>query len=805
MYNALFQGLNYQQQEAVLATEGRIRVVAGAGAGKTKTLAHRFAYLVNELGISPAHILCLTFTNKAANEMRQRIKKMVDEENVNDFISTIHGFCVKILRRDIHRLGFTNKFIILDEEDRKTIAKQIFEELGVERGELTVKEILKEVADAKSLGGYITQFMLPDSPKGPINDENRKLAIYTAKQLKTFSLDFNDLVHFALYLLETYDDVREHWQEEIEYIMLDEAQDCSLNDWKIVETIAEKNKNLFIVGDPDQAIYEWRGASPKYFVDFANDRTIILNQNYRSTPNILNVANSIIKNNVDRVEKDLFTAREEGKTVIHFHGKSEIEEMQWISKQIREAHEAGVAYKDFCILYRATSMTRQLEQELMKQDIRYKIYGGIRFYERKEIKDALSYLRLIEQNDDISFLRVINEPSRKMGKVFVEKIEDYAKERNLSLYDALKEMVDCDIVTKETAVEFINTIQAAKNWQYKLSISDLLEYILLESGYTEMLRFESDKERLENLEALKHAIEYYEKANANEDISLTTFLQDIALYTNTDEEMSSDVVKLMTIHQSKGLEFPFVFVIGLYEGGLPNYRAIRIRKREAIEEERRLVYVAVTRAENALFLTESEGFDYASNTYKYPSQFLSEIKRDLFITEGKMDEELWKESGKFMQEYMQPRYEDQIIFNVNQYVEHKIFGIGRILQVFNNGESYKVHFEDKTRTLQFSFLKAAQVKKFPKPKKRVRTQDDIEDETLFKMLLEWRKNAAKEEGVADFAILGEPVLHDLATFKPTDEETMLSIKGIGPAKYVTYGDKICKLIKEYIEQNEKKN
>lgn len=694
MSNALFLELNSQQQEAVLATEGRVRVVAGAGAGKTKTLAHRFAYLVDEIGVSPAHILCLTFTNKAASEMRVRIKKMVDESNTNDFICTIHGFCVKILRRDIYRLGFTSKFIILDEEDRKAIAKKVIEELELDT---TVKNLLHGIELEKQGGGYIEQFMLPRSPRSASRDAEKLMAAYTAQQLKTFSLDFNDLVQFALYILKKYDEVREYWQQELEYVMLDEAQDCSANDWELVEILSAKHKNLFIVGDPDQSIYGWRGANVAAFVYFENDKTIILNQNYRSTPNILNVANSIIRNNTERLEKDLFTVRDTGKSVIHFHGKNENEEVQWIAKQIIEAHEAGVNYRDFCILYRASNMSRLIEQELINNGIYYKIYGGIRFYERKEIKDALSYLRLIEQNDDISFLRVINEPSRKLGKVFVEKVTEFAESNKLTLYEALKEMVDSDIVTKESAIDFVTLIQAAKSKQYTMSVSDLLEYVLNESGYTEMLRLDGDKERLENLEELKHSIDYYEKGSINEGVTLSSFLQDIALYTNADSDMSADAVKLMTIHQSKGLEFPYVFVINLFNGGLPNYRAIRDRNRSGMEEERRLMYVAVTRAEDALFLTESEGYDYSSNMNKYPSLFLREIQRDMFVTEGKMDESLWEATDRLIKEGYDDDYDEE--FEVNNIVQHDIFGFGKIIKV-NDDETCTIRFKNGERTLK---------------------------------------------------------------------------------------------------------
>lgn len=712
------EGLNPQQLEAVKATEGRIRVVAGAGSGKTKTLTSRFCYLVDKLGISPAHILCLTFTNKAANEMRKRIAKYLPDGDVNDFICTIHGFCVKILRRDIYRLGYPKSFTILDEEDRKSTAKQILKELELDREKYSAKNILDIVTHLKGGEDYILKNLLPCTIKGfekniisnledldKENSVNYKIfTIYLEKQLKNFSLDFDDIIYFALYILKNYDEVCQYWKDQLEYILLDEAQDCSDRQWDLIELLAAKHNNLFIVGDPDQLIYEWRGAKIESFLAFENDKTIILDQNYRSTPDILNVANCIIKNNINRLDKDLFSLRPTGKQIIHFHGRNEVEEMQWVVKEIVAAHKLGVNYRDICILYRASHMTRCVERELIKKHIPYKIYGGIRFYERKEIKDALAYLRLVEKGDDISFLRIINTPSRKLGDVFIATIQDYATDHNMLLYDALKQMVDYDLIKKESAIQFVDLIQEARNKQYSLSISDLLDMILKDSNYLDSLRLDADEERLQNLEELKMSIKYYEEANINEDIDLGTFLQDIALYTNTDTDMSLDAVKLMTIHQAKGLEFPCVFVIQLFDGGLPSYRSIRYGRARGLEEERRLMYVAVTRAENILYLSESEGYDFASNSDKYPSRFLREIERTLFVTKGKMNESLWSETDKLIKAFnnatKHEEYKsDEETFMVNDFIEHEVFGFGKILQI-NSDNTCKVQFKSRSRTLK---------------------------------------------------------------------------------------------------------
>lgn len=326
----IFEGLNSRQREAVTTTEGRIRVVAGAGTGKTKALTHRYAYLVNVVGIDPANILCLTFTNKAAAEMRQRIAGMVHSGDYNDFVCTIHGFCVKFLRKEIYRIGFPKGFTVLDEEDSKAIAKQAMDEMGLKRTEKTVKQFLEAVSIDKALNGYIPAYMLPGAK---ITDEMRKssrLAGYVSRQMKHYALDFDDLMNVTKYILDRFPEACEWWQNNLNYIMVDEAQDCNLDDWDLVERLAAKHRNLFIVGDPDQAIYEWRGARPDLFVQFAADKTVILDENYRSTPKILDIANCVISNNKNRIPKDLFTRKAEGRAVIHFHGKSEKEETDWI-------------------------------------------------------------------------------------------------------------------------------------------------------------------------------------------------------------------------------------------------------------------------------------------------------------------------------------------------------------------------------------------------------------------------------------------------------------------------------------------
>ena len=681
----IFQGLNSRQKEAVEATEGRIRVVAGAGTGKTKALTHRYAYLVNVLGIDPANLLCLTFTNKAAAEMRSRIAAMVHSGDYNDFVCTLHGFCVKFLRKEIYRIGFPKSFTVLDEEDSKAIAKQAMDELGLKRTEKTVKQFLDAIGAEKALNGYIQTYMLPGSV---VSDEMRRtsrLAAYVSRQMKNYALDFDDLMNVTKYILDHFPDACEEWQTKLNYIMVDEAQDCNLDDWDLIDRLSAKHRNLFIVGDPDQAIYEWRGARP-----------------------ILDVANCVISNNQNRIPKDLFTRKPEGRAVIHFHGKSEKEETEWIVSQIKHLLESGAKVNDIAILYRSSYLSRALEQALLNAHLEYTIWGGTRFFERREIKDALSYLRLVNnQDDDLSFERIINVPSRKLGRKFLDGIRALADERGISLYSALQ--LDGDA----KAAGFIDLIEDGKQFALENRVSDLLNRLLDRSGYKKMVREDQDEDRLENLDELLSSIRFYESVRTPEESTLADYLQDIALYTNDDHRKDTPTLKLMTIHQAKGLEFPYVFITGLSEGIFPNMRSIREGKKNGEEEERRLMYVAVTRAEKALFLTESEGFNISSKTNKYPSRFLAEIKPDLVVTEGVVPEELWKGTRNLthvldQEDFSAERAAYQSPFHVGDIVRHAVFGEGVIVSANKDFTSFDVQFDSGAiRTLRAGFIQLA--------------------------------------------------------------------------------------------------
>ncbi|MDD7089627.1 MAG: 3'-5' exonuclease [Bacteroidales bacterium] len=711
--------LNSRQAEAVTSTEGRIRVIAGAGTGKTKALTYRYAYLVNVLGIDPANILCLTFTNKAAAEMRQRIATMVHSGDYNDFVCTIDGFCVKFLRKEIHRLGFPKTFSILDEEDCKSLAKQTMDELGLKRTEKTVKEFLGQIAVDKALNDYITTFMLPQA-KWTDNMLKSNLGNYIHRQVKEYALDFDDLENFTNYILDRFKDAREYWQNQLNYIMVDEAQDCDLDNWQIIEKLAAGHRNLFVVGDPDQAIYEWRGAKPQRFVQFASDKDVVLDENYRSTPKILNVANSVISYNKNRIPKDLFTRQPEGRAVIHFHAKTESEEMEWVATQIKILLDAGARLGDFAILYRSSWQSRAIEEALMKARIQYAIWGGTRFFERKEIKDCLAYLKLInDKNDDLSFERIVNVPSRKLGDKFMTELKQRAKDGDASLFRALEKNTDSAVLRKPGALEFLGLMNDCTQFAGNSLVSDLLDRVLDKSGLKKMYREDQDEDRLENIDQLLQSVKFYESTHEAEENRLSEYLQDIALYANQDYRKDTPTVKMMTIHQAKGLEFPFVFIIGLSEGIFPNMRTIREYKKNGEEEERRLMYVAITRAQKALFLTESEGFNASTKMNKYPSRFLTEIKREMFVTEGFMPEDLWKGTRNMMHvldeetynpgdrdDFASERTEYDSPFEVGDVVVHNIFGVGTVVGVNKENTTFEVRFKDgDTRHLRADFLR----------------------------------------------------------------------------------------------------
>lgn len=710
----LFEGLNDRQREAVAATEGRIRVVAGAGSGKTRVLAHRFAYIVDEIGVNPANILCMTFTNKAAQEMRTRISRLVGAGMSNDLICTIHGLCVKLLRRDIYRIGYPKSFGIIDEEDSKSLAKQAMEANGLDRAKDTVRLFLERVDIFKSTNDYISTFLIPDASwLSDVSVELKPIVDYINLQRQYYVLDFQDIINFALYLLERFEEVRDYWQTTLNYVQVDEVQDCNSADWRLINILTEKSGNLFIVGDPDQAIYEWRGARPNMFVDFKSDSDIILAQNYRSTPDILDVANSVIANNRNRIPKDLVTGNKKGKKAVHYHARNDRDEAAWIARQIQRIvkSHSGNTFSDVAVLYRASYLSRTVEKEFIERHIPYTIWGGIRFFERAEIKNVLAYLKLVDNpDDDLSLRRIINVPARKFGKVSLKKLADLAAAEHASLYATLRRNIDKSPFNKPELKSFVELIEDVRSSVDGSLISELVEDLMTRSGLTDLIRNDEEEERLENVKELINDIRNYE-ADHVDDLSLSNYLQDIALYTNVDMRNDSDVVRLMTMHQAKGLEFPYVFVCGLSEGIFPSHRSLRERQRAALEEERRLMYVAITRAENELFLTESEGYNISTQQDKVPSRFLTEIKDNLIRLEGHMDPYLYTLTRRVAQEIdssFGENAEPTDKFAAGMSVEHRIFGIGTVVTATppdaNGVQSVVVEFSVGSRTIMSNKL-----------------------------------------------------------------------------------------------------
>lgn len=701
--------LNEQQLEAMKKTEGYVRVIAGAGSGKTRVLTHRYAYLVNELGIATENILCVTFTNKAAQEMRQRIRKLIGDKDTS-YITTFHGYCVQVLREDIHVLNYPKEFVILDNEDQKQLIRKIYNDCNLTSTNLSFKKALDYINETKAFTNYVPDLVNLDENKLKSDYENAKktndiynkiLLGYFYEQKKCYGLDFNDLIKFTFEIFAKDDAIRNKWQQKFQYIMVDEFQDVSSTQYGLVSILSDFHKNLFIVGDPDQTIYSWRGANPSFLVNFdrvfQNVKTIMLERNYRSTPNILDVANSLIKKNKYRIPKNLYTEKEQHQKVLYCHHKTAQLEAQWIIKQIKFLLNNNVLPTQIAILYRMHNITRPIEEELMKNSIPYIIYSGVNFYERKEIKDVLAYLRFCIYEDDLSFERIINTPRREIGKTRLAHIKEYAENNNCSYYEALKFLISSPSFMKSGANDFINLITMLQSNLKSSKLSDFLVEVLSKSGYEELLRKDGEQERLDNLAELKQSILDYENSEGQE-VGLIEYLQKIALLTNLDKnERKNKSVKLMTVHTAKGLEFPCVFLCGFSEGIFPSSK---VKKYEELEEERRLAYVAITRAENLLFISDAEGNNY-NGSYRYPSRFIFNIDKNLLSFENEIDQSLILEALNYINinEKQLSEKMDDVIPN-NTKVLHKIFGNGVIIEHIE-GNNYSVKFDnfETTRTI----------------------------------------------------------------------------------------------------------
>lgn len=750
----LFENLNDRQLEAVQETEGYVRVIAGAGSGKTKLLVSRYAYLVQDYGIDPSNILCVTFTNKAAGEMKKRIRGFIGEEYAVSLICTYHGFCNRLLRENPEKLFLNKQFQILDSHQQKAVLSEIYQKLELKLDYASFESILRKISRVKKDTKYVPKICNPQPCVilGEIkNQDDRIIEEFLQRQKATYSLDFHDLIAFALYLLESDADIREKWQDRLNYIMVDEFQDSSSVEMRLVEILSGKYRNLMIVGDPDQNIYEWRGSDVRLLVDFdkthEGTRTIILNQNYRSTPQILKCANTLIEKNELRLKKDLFTKNSPGEPVVHYHSRDDYEEMDHVIAEICRLHQKeGFRYSDFALIYRSGFLSRVAEKKLVEKNIPYEIFGGVRFYQRMEILDILAYLKLIAYDDDSAFRRVVNTPRRRFGRAkmnFLEELRQreqdmrfgesgeiwqqaelfrflgekgkasefgqdlYQKTNiNITLFSTLSEHLEEKEFLNSDVSGFVYFVKDMRRKCSELRISDIVNEVTEKTGYERYIRELGDEERLDNLAEFKRIANEFER-EFGENLSLGDFLQQIALQSGEENgDESRDTVKLMTIHASKGLEFPVVFILGFTEGIFPSAKTLGERKKLGLEEERRLCYVAITRAEKYLFLMESEGSS-PNGTRKLVSRFLEEIGEENYKRIGILSEELKRESKSYAAKLNGETAEEPVpSMKPGDTVEHHVFGKGVIQSVDVKRGSYSIQFEklQQTRNISGSYF-----------------------------------------------------------------------------------------------------
>lgn len=636
----LLNGLNPEQQKAVKTLDGPLLLMAGAGSGKTRVLTHRIAYLMVEKGINPYNILAITFTNKAAREMRERIQKMMGGAADDIWISTFHSMCVRILRRDIDRLGFNRNFTILDSTDQQSVIKSILKDKNMDPKKFDPRAILGTISSAKN------ELITPEEYAKTAGDYfSQKVSDvyeeYQRRLRKNNALDFDDLIMTTINLFIRVPEVLEYYQRKFQYIHVDEYQDTNRAQYMLVKLLAQRFQNLCVVGDSDQSIYRWRGADIANILSFEKDypkaNVILLEQNYRSTKKILLAANMVIQNNLNRKPKNLWTENAEGNKIMYYRADSEQGEAQFVIGKIQELIRNGRKLSDIAILYRTNAQSRVIEESFLKSNIEYSIVGGIKFYDRKEIKDVLAYLRLISNpDDDISLQRVINVPKRAIGSTSIDKIANFAAMHDMSMFQALEaiEMIGLSPKAEKAAIEFRNLVRNYTQQQEYLSVTELVEEVLDKTGYRDMLKAEKSLEsqsRLENLDEFLTVTISFEESS--EDKSLVAFLTDLALVADIDRldddgQKKTDFVTLMTLHSAKGLEFPVVFLIGMEEGVFPHSRSLM--EEAEMEEERRLAYVGITRAEEELFITNAQMRTLFGRTNMNPeSRFIKEIPAEL--------------------------------------------------------------------------------------------------------------------------------------------------------------------------------
>ena len=707
----LLNGMNPEQEKAVKKTEGPLLIMAGAGSGKTRVLTHRIAYLIVEKEVYPSKILAITFTNKAAREMRNRINSILGEGTGESmWVSTFHSMCVRILRRDIDRIGFSKNFSILDTSDQLTVIKKILKDQNIDPKKYDPRSMLNAISSAKNICNDADMYRAQMNEQNPF--EKTVSEVYTAyeKRLrKNQSLDFDDLIMTTLILFKRVPEVLEFYQNKFQYIHVDEYQDTNKAQYELVQMLAVKFKNICVVGDSDQSIYRWRGADIQNILsfekDYPNATVIMLEQNYRSTERILQAANDVIGNNTSRYPKVLRTDNHEGEKIHFFRAFNEQQESQFVVHVIQELiQKENRTLDDFAVLYRTNAQSRVMEEVLVKSNMSYTIVGGTKFYDRKEIKDLLAYLRLIANNDDdLSLARIINEPKRNIGATSFERMARYALDQDRSILDSLNEVDFMGIPARavNSVVEFSGLIQNFTQMQEYLSVTELVEQILEKTGYRSMLKNEKTIEaesRLENIEEFLSVTKAFEEQS--DDKTLVSFLTDLALVSDIDkldedEDTSQGNIILMTMHAAKGLEFPVVFIIGMEENIFPHSRSIG--DDDEMEEERRLAYVGITRAEERLFITCAQSRTlYGRSSFNSPSRFIKEISNDIIeiLSEdkGRQQERTSRKSIPQAPKTIvtKPAYKEsggeKMEWQVGSKAIHKKWGEGMVVSVRGEGE-----------------------------------------------------------------------------------------------------------------------
>lgn len=712
---SIYDSMNERQREAVFHTEGPLLILAGAGSGKTRVLTHRIAYLIEEKGVNPWNILAITFTNKAAGEMRERVDRLVAFGAESVWVSTFHSACVRILRRHIDRLGYDSKFTIYDSDDQKTLMKDICKRLQIDTKQWKEKTLLGIISSAKNelIGAQEYEMnTMGDFSKRKIAEAYKEYQ----RQLRTNNaLDFDDLIMKTVELFKLNPDVLEAYQERFKYIMVDEYQDTNTAQFKLISLLASKYQNLCVVGDDDQSIYKFRGANIRNILNFEDvfpsARVVKLEQNYRSTKTILDAANHVIRNNLERKNKTLWTANDGGAPIIFQNFMTAYEEAEYIADDLakRVAAEDG-SYSDCAILYRTNAQSRLLEEKFLLANIPYRIIGGVNFYARKEIKDLLSYLKTVDNaRDDLAVRRIINVPRRGIGAATLAKVQDFAVENEISFYNALRAAEEIPALGRSAAKlkPFVTLIQTLRAQQEYFSVAELLKEVIDRTDYVKELEDENTEEsraRIENIdELISKAASYDEEA---ENPTLSGFLEEVALVADIDNlEENNDRVVLMTLHSAKGLEFPNVYLAGMEDGIFPSYMTIVSEDPTDLEEERRLCYVGITRAMRQLTITSARSRMIRGETqYNKVSRFIQEIPREL-VQVGSMIkpkvQELPKQTAyiqakqAFQAKAFEPKQykvtkADKLEYGVGDRVKHIKFGAGTVESIVEGGKDYEV-------------------------------------------------------------------------------------------------------------------